>query len=480
MEKGIFFLSKEEAKQRLIEGKLEVSVFGLGYVGLPLAVAWCKAGAKVIGVTKNKKHEELLKKGISPFPEDLELKKEYRECYEEKRIEITSDSDYAAKNSDLKIITVPVPYDISSGIVDYSALEDVANKLGKSLKEGDIVDLESSVPPGTTEKVLLRILEEKSKLSLSKNFGLVYSPERIYVGRALRDLRENYPKVIGSSCKKSLEIVGTFYEQISKKGVILLNTFLAAELEKLFEGVYRDVNIALANELANICEKMNISYEEVKRAANSQPYCHLHQPGIGVGGFCLPNYSNYIIAKARELNLEVPVIESGRKENEQLPFFMARNLLAYLETKLRLEDINVLVLGLAFRGNTSDTRYSPAIDFVNTIVKKVKNVYVYDPYVKSPLESLDKKVKIIEGFSKLKEKAGVLCITADHEEFKKISDSEFLSLLKDPKIIVDFKGVINKEIKTKLEASGAEVFIRGEPVSFISLISSNVKQQNET
>jgi nucleotide sugar dehydrogenase len=475
MKKGIFFLSKEEAKERLVEGRLRVSVFGLGYVGLPLAVAWCKAGARVIGVTKNREHEELLKRGISPFPEDLELKKEYKECYEEKRIEITSDSSYAAKNSDLKIIAVPVPYNTDDGTVDYSALEDVANRLGESLKEGDIVDLESSVPPGTTEKVLLKILEEKSKLKLSENFGLVYSPERIYVGRALKDLRENYPKVIGSSCRKSLEVVSAFYEQISKKGVILLSTFLAAELEKLFEGVYRDVNIALANELANICEKMNISYEEVRRAANSQPYCHLHQPGIGVGGFCLPNYSNYIIAKARELKLEVPVIENGRKENEKLPLSMAKNLLAYLESNLKPENISILVLGLAFRGNTSDTRYSPAVDFVNTIIEKVKTVYVYDPYVKEPSESLDKRAKMIESLSELKEKVEVLCITADHEEFKKLSDKELLSLLKDPKIVVDFKGVINKETKTKLEALGIKVFVRGEPVSFISLINSNAK-----
>ncbi|MEM0259031.1 MAG: hypothetical protein QW314_04220, partial [Thermoproteota archaeon] len=155
MEEGIFFLSKEETKKKLTEGRLNVSVFGLGYVGLPLAVAWCKAGAKVIGVTKNKEHEELLKKGISPFPEDLELKKEYKECYEAEKIEITSDSSYAAKNSDLKIIAVPVPYDIVTSTINYSALEDVANNLGKSLKNGDIVDLESSVPPGTTEKILL-------------------------------------------------------------------------------------------------------------------------------------------------------------------------------------------------------------------------------------------------------------------------------------------------------------------------------------
>ncbi|MBO3762604.1 MAG: nucleotide sugar dehydrogenase [Candidatus Brockarchaeota archaeon] len=475
MEEGIFFLSKEETKKKLTEGRLNVSVFGLGYVGLPLAVAWCKAGAKVIGVTKNKEHEELLKKGISPFPEDLELKKEYKECYEAEKIEITSDSSYAAKNSDLKIIAVPVPYDIATSTINYSALEDVANNLGKSLKNGDIVDLESSVPPGTTEKILLKILEEKSKLKLSRNFGLVYSPERIYIGRALKDLRENYPKIIGSSCKKSLEIMSVFYEQISKKGVILLNSFIAAELEKLFEGVYRDVNIALANELANICEKMNISYEEVRKAANSQPYCHLHQPGIGVGGFCLPNYSNYIIAKAKELNLEVPVIENGRKENEKLPFLMAKNLIMYLRSMLELENINILVLGLTFRGNTSDTRYSPAIDFVNTIVEKVKAVYVYDPFVKRPLENLDKKAKIVENLSELKEKAEVLCIATDHEEFKKLlSSNELIDLLKDPKIIVDFKVVINNETKAKLEAFGAKVFIRGEPVSFISGLNSNL------
>lgn len=460
MEERLLFLSEEKVKKVLVEGKLKVGVFGLGYVGLPLAVVWCKSGARVIGVTKNKEHEKLLKRGESPFPEDPELRKEYKECYETKKIEITDDSHYAARNSDLKIITVPVPYNVAKSLVDYSALEDVANVIGESLKNGDIVDLESSVPPGTTEGILLNILEKKSGLELSKNFGLVYSPERVYVGRALRDLRENYPKVIGSSCERSLEVMSTLYGQISGKGVILLNTFLSAELEKLFEGVYRDINIALANELASICERMNVSYEEIRKAANSQPYCHLHQPGIGVGGFCLPNYSNYVIAKAKELNLEVPVIESGRRENERLPFSMAKKLLDFLESNEKTKKVNVLVLGLAFRGNTSDTRYSPAIDFVNSLVGNVKAAYVYDPLVRDH-ESLDKRVNIVRNLSELEEKVEVLCITAEHEEFKKFKISEFLNLLKDPKIIVDFKGVISNELRAKLESLGAKVFVRG-------------------
>jgi len=457
----LLFLNENELKNALTSNKIRVGVFGLGYVGLPLAVAWCKAGANVFGVTKNEKHLKLLKSGICPFSEDQELLEEYRDCYQKGKIEVTDDSEYVAINSDLKIITVPIPYreDFS---VDYSALIDVARTIGKNLKRGDIVDLESSVPPGTTENILLKILEEESKLKFKTDFGLVYSPERIYIGRALKDLRENYPKIIGSTCGKSLAVMKEMYEQISKKGVIIMNNFLSAELEKLFEGVYRDVNIALANELADLCEKLGVSYEEIKKAANSQPFCHLHDPGIGVGGFCIPTYSYYILLKAKELNLEPNVVSYSRKVNESLPISLAKKLVSKLEREQNLKNLKLLVLGLAFRGNTSDTRNSPAIDFINTLVDKFGEVYAFDPFVEEVPSKLDGRVKVVREIKEFRNFFGVICIVTDHKIFKEFRSNEILSLLCTPRIVVDFKRVLPEEVKHQLFSLGVRVYVRGE------------------
>ena len=176
-----------------------------------------------------------------------------------------------------------------------------------------------SLPPRTTENIILPILESNSGLKGERDFYLIYNPERIFEGRALQDIESNYPAIVSGLGKKSLSFAEDLLKLISKKGVLTMPDMASAESEKLFEGIYRDVNIALANELAGFCEQIGVNYWEVRKGANSQPYCHLHYPGTGVGGLCIPVYPRFIINEAKKIGKPVHLVEFSRKINDLMP-----------------------------------------------------------------------------------------------------------------------------------------------------------------
>jgi len=438
-------LTPPEALKLLKEGNLSVGVFGFGHVGLPLGIAWCNAGANVIGVTKEQEHIKLIEGGESPYPEEEGLVEGIRRALQGGCLRVTDDAAVAAKETDLKIITVPIPFDPPKS-VDFTALRDVGAHIGKTLKRGDIVDLESSVPPGTTNGTLKPLLETHSGLKNLEDFGLIYSPERIFVGRALKDITESYEKVVGSDSAKALSVMSTFYGQISQKGVRKMSSIAAAEIEKLFEGAYRDVNISLANELADLASRLGVSYYEVKNAANSQPFCHLHDPGLGVGGFCIPVYSRYIIARASEGSIPTPIVKMARINNEGLPKKRAFELLELMRrTKINPKRAKVAVLGLSFRGNTGDIRLSPGIDFVNVLATRVADIVAYDPLAVQ-VRFRHRNVRRVHALEEALSGASAVCVTAEHEEFAQLTFARLAEKLKKPTVIVDYKKVVRGDI----------------------------------
>src|SRR5262249_26069431 len=252
----------------------------------------------------------------------------------------------------------------------------------KGLKEGDVVSLNPSVPPGTTEDIVLPVLEAQSGFQVEKDFYLIYNPERIYEGRAIQDIEERYPAIISGAGPKSLELAKTFYPLISKKGVFTVSNIRTAETEKLFEGVYRDVNIALANELAKFCEKIGVNFWEARDAANSQPFCHLHKPGVGVGGACIPVYPQFILHSAEQVKGNCPITKLSRAVNDAMPASCVKEAIKLLKIKPRTETsfdgITVTLLGLAFRGGVSDTRMSPTYQVIKEFQKlQVKEIRVH-------------------------------------------------------------------------------------------------------
>ncbi len=257
---------------------IKIAIYGQGKMGLPLAQVMAQHW-KVIGVDINCELVENLNKGINPINDEPDLDELLVKNLKSKDYEATTDFRRASKNSGIHIILVPTL--IKENKPDLSVVKSVAKKISEGLKCGDIVITECTMPPGSTE-ILIPILEE-SGLKYKKDFGLVHCPERTMTGTAIRDITEQYPKIIGASDNETLKRLTEIYSKINKKGVIKMSSIIAAELVKVFEGCYRDVNIALANELAYVCEKYKVDSAEVFTAANSQPYCNIHNPGY-VGG----------------------------------------------------------------------------------------------------------------------------------------------------------------------------------------------------
>jgi len=267
---------------------------------------------------------------------------------------------------------------------------------------------------------------------------MVYNPERIYEGRAIEDIEKRYPGVVAGYGKKSLEISTKIFSLIYQKGIISMSNIKAAEAEKLFEGVYRDVNIALANELAIFSEHLGINFWEVRYAANSQPFCHIHKPGIGVGGACIPVYPQFILKTAKSLQVDCKLTRSGRILNNSMPKYCVRQALKLLKSKSS-KNLTITLLGLAFRGGVSDTRLSPTYDVVKELQKlKVKEIRIHDPLVKKDdLFSKYSNMFLFNDLDSAIKGADLIIIIADHDEYKKLNDTKI-----GKSVLYDGRGII--------------------------------------
>ncbi|CCC82397.1 nucleotide sugar dehydrogenase [Thermoproteus tenax] len=431
----------------LERGELVVSIYGLGYVGLALSAAWLRAGARVIGVDVDAERVAAISNGVVEYVEE-DVKRTIEDAVRSGRMEATVEGDVASIRSRVKIVAVPVYLRSTrpSVEVDFSAISAAAKAIAQGLKQGDLVIIESSVPPGTTEEVVRPILET-SGLTAEEDFYLAYSPERIMVGHALKDIEENYPKVIAGVGPKSAEEAATLYRKIARRGVIVLSSVKAAEFEKLLEGVYRDVNIALANEMAYLANALGISFAEAREAANSQPYSHVHKPGTGVGGSCIPVYPYFLIWTAERLGLELPLTLWGRRINEEQPFKIAEAVVkAMIREGVDPSRAKVAVLGLAFRGDVDDTRRSPSYDVIRGLLDYgIKNIVVHDPFVKR--DALVEKwgLRLTQSLEEALRGAEVAVIATDHSAYR-VRASELARYMKKP-LIVDARGVLKRDIQ---------------------------------
>lgn len=405
-------------ENKIRSGEFKIAIYGLGHVGSPLAAAWLRAGAYVIGVDKSKKILELAIIGKTHIPEPG-VNEAFEKGIINKKLCIYDDLVKASQDSFFKMICVPVL--APDGTADLSAVKNVAIAIGKGLKKNDLVALNPSVPPGTTEDVVIPLLEKESGLTVENDFYVVYNPERIYEGRAIEDIEQRYQGIIAGSGKKSLEISKKVFSLIYQKGIIAMSNIKSAETEKLFEGVYRDVNIALANELAIFSERLGINFWEVRNAANSQPFCHIHKPGIGVGGACIPIYPQFILKTAKMLEVDCKLTKSGRLLNNSMPKYCVTQALNLIKPK-KYKNLRITLLGLAFRGGVSDTRLSPTYEVIKELQKvKVKEIIVHDPLVKKD-DHLSKYTNtyLMNDLEEALRETDLIMIIADHEEYKKL------------------------------------------------------------
>ena len=402
-------------------GEYIVSVYGLGHVGAPIASAWLRSGVTVIGIDKSVKVLENARKGLTHIPEPL-VDETFTNGLSNNKFLVYDDPIQASISSKLKMICVPVL--IRKNKADLDAVKDVALAIGTGLKRHDIVSIHPSIPPGTTEKYLIPILEKSSGMKAVSDFFVIYNPERIYEGRAIFDIEEGHPGIVSSNDNYSLDLAEQLFGLIYRKGIVRILGIKTAEAEKLFEGVYRDVNIALANELAKFSDRLNIDFWQAKKAANSQNFCHIHDPGIGVGGACIPIYPQFILDVAIKNKVNCRITKTARIINNDMPSYSLNNALRMLPRKINRK-AKITILGLAFRGGVSDTRLSPTYDILKELIRlKIKDVIVHDPLVKQDnLISKYKNVELVNNLEYAVTNRDLIILATNHQEYLKLNSS---------------------------------------------------------
>lgn len=426
-------------KEKIINKTATMGVCGLGYVGLPLAVEKAKAGFNVVGFDIQEEKVNMVNAGHNYIGdvvnEDLEILV--------KSGKLRATSDFASVAScDCVCIAVPTPLDKHQE-PDISYVKASTESISKYLHKDMLVVLESTTYPGTTEELLKPILEEGSGLKCGEDFYLAFSPERVDPGNLLYKTK-NTPKVVGGCTPMCTDIAATMYEAILEAPVHRVSSPAIAEMEKILENTYRNINIGLVNEIARLCHEMNISVWEVIDAAKSKPYgFQPFYPGPGLGGHCIPLDPYYLTWKAREYGFHTTLIENSMVINDGQPRYCVERAMHILNRyKKSINGAKILALGVAYKNDIDDYRESPAVRVIEELLKVGADVSYYDPYIKS----LKKGELSMEGKKELSkellEGADLVIITTAHSNV----DYEFVQ--KYAKVIFDTKNVM-KEISVR-------------------------------
>lgn len=371
---------KKNLIEKINEKSIKVGVIGLGYVGLPLAVEKAKAGFKTIGFDVQKAKVDLVNEGHNYIGDvvDTDLEK----LVKDEMLSATTDFSFV-KDVDFIAICVPTPLDEHQQ-PDISYVKNSTIEIAKYMTKGTMVVLESTTYPGTTEELIKPLLEEGSGLKCGEDFYLGFSPERVDPGN--KEFKtKNTPKVVGAIGKDATEVISAMYRAVLEGDVYEVSSPAVAEMEKILENTYRNINIGLVNELAILCEKMNISLWEVIDAAKTKPYgFQAFYPGPGLGGHCIPLDPYYLSWKAREFGFHTSMIESSMMINDKMPEYCVERAMRILNNhKKALNGAKVLVLGVAYKQDIDDYRESPALDVIDILKENGSNVQFYDPYIKS-------------------------------------------------------------------------------------------------
>lgn len=416
--------------------KARVGIIGLGYVGLPLALALSRQGFSVIGVDIDRARVDKINRGES-FIDDVASKDV---SYYVKRKKLLATTDYKKlKDTDIIMICVPTPVNENKE-PDLSPIIDSTNNIAKILRKGQLVILKSTTFPETTEKIVLPILAQTG-LKVGRDFYLSFCPERVDPGNKKYGIA-NTPAVVGGITKVCTHLTLLFYRQFVER-VVPVSSARTAEMTKLLENTFRNVNIALVNEFAQLCERMgNINIWEVIEAAKSKPFGFMpFYPGPGVGGHCIPVDPYYLSYKAREYDFHTVFIELSARINEEMPYFVVNKTIEELSRAgVCPAQAKVLLLGMAFKKDISDLRDSPAIKVYQIIKNHVTMVHYNDPHV--PYFILNgkkiKSVKINPGKLKLYD---AVVILTDHSAY------DYNAILQNARLIIDTRNAIKKENK---------------------------------
>ena len=369
---------KERLLEKIAKRDITVGVVGLGYVGLPLAVEKAKAGFKTIGFDVQEEKVKMVNEGHN-YIGDV-VNEDLKELVESGMMKATSDFSFV-KDVDFIAICVPTPLDKHQE-PDISYVKSSTEAISKHLSRDTMVVLESTTYPGTTEELLLPILEEGSGLKCGEDFYLGFSPERVDPGNLIYKTK-NTPKVVGAVGKDATEVISAMYREVLEGEIYEVSSPAIAEMEKILENTYRNINIGLVNELAILCNKMGISLWEVIDAAKTKPYgFQAFYPGPGLGGHCIPLDPYYLTWKAREFGFHTSMIENSMIINDKMPEYTVDRAASVLnEHKKSLNGSKVLVLGVAYKNNIDDYRESPALNVIDILKERGAVTDFYDPWI---------------------------------------------------------------------------------------------------
>ena len=423
--------------EKIVKGEEKISLVGLGYVGMPIAVAFAKK-AKVIGFDLNSEKIATYKSGIDPTCEVGD------DVIKNTTVEFTSDPS-KLKEAKFHIVAVPTPINLDK-TPDLFPVESASQLLGQNLTKGSIVVYESTVYPGVTEDVCVPILEKESGLKCGVDFKIGYSPERINPGDKVHRL-ENIRKIVSGMDSESLDEIASVYELVIEAGVHRAGSIKVAEAAKVVENSQRDVNIAFINELAMAFDKMGIDTKEVIDAMNTKWNALGFNPGL-VGGHCIGVDPYYFIYEAEKLGYHSRIISASRQINDDMPQFVGDAIIKQLILAgKQVKNAKVVFFGATFKENCPDVRNSKVME----IVKYLKDFEIYpvlvDPYAdkKDVLRSYSHELSDISDSND----ADCIVLAVAHDEFKKKSLSEwdkyFKDIPNDEKVIVDIKSILDKE-----------------------------------
>lgn len=433
---------KQELIRKIRRKEACIAIIGLGHVGLVQAAVFAEAGFQVVGVDIKPEVVEAVSSGRNHIREHG-LEKLIKKVISSGKLDVTTDIQYALEKSDIAIVCVQTPL-TKDKQPDRSYLRKACIDIGKSLAKGRLVVIESSVPPGTTRNLVASILETESKLKCGEHFWLAHCPERILVGNAAQDLIQN-DRIVGGDDPESVEIAKQLFRTITK-GRLLTTDSATAEVAKLAENSFRDVNIAFANELALICEETKVDVMDVVALANSHPRVNIHKPGCGVGGPCIPKDPYLLLDAVRSRSQQLRLIRFSRELNERMPDHAVTVIIdALRDAGKDIGTSKIAVLGAAYKGETDDIRESPSRKIVQKLMELKANVVVYDPFT---VESFG-AAKASDINEALKG-ADCLVTVTDHEMFKKLKLIESRKLMTQNPVIADCRRIINPVEARKL------------------------------
>lgn len=406
-------LIKDKLLYKINNKTAAAGIVGLGYVGLPLAVEFAKSGYKVLGFDIQEKKVNMINNGENYISDVID--EELKFVIEKRRLKASNEIKFV-KDIDIVLICVPTPLDKYQQ-PDISYVKKSTESIGEYLHEGMLIILESTTYPGTTEELVLPILEKMSGLKCEKDFFLAFSPERVDPGNSIYNTA-NTAKVVGGVGKDSTEIAAALYGNVLNSEIFEVSSPRVAEMEKILENTYRNINIGLINEMAVICNKMNVNIWEVIEAAKTKPYgFQAFYPGPGLGGHCIPLDPYYLTWKAREYDYHTRLIETSGEINNFMPQYIVQRAASILNRFNKpLNKAKILILGVAYKSDIDDYRESPALKIIENFQKQGSEVTFYDPYISSyrykgkEYEGVDLTVEVLKN-------ADLVVITTAHKKY---------------------------------------------------------------